>query len=448
MYKPLTSVAALFLFALFTSPLRAEQAPQRLLTADDINSVQQVSDPRLSPEGDWVAYTVGTTDLEHDKYISHIWMTNWDGKRTLQLTRSRDGENSPRWSGDGRYLAFLSARGKDDDEHAQLWLLNRTGGEAEAITAFKGDVLDYAWSPDATKIALIVMDEDPSEASAQDPDKTVPPLVINRYYFKEDITGYLGDLRHHLYLLDVATHKAELLTPGNFDEALPIWSPDGSQIAFTSKRTGDPDRNYTNGLYVIEARAGSEPRLLANYQGDAGDSGWTTTPSWRPDGREIALTVSRDGKLMYYSEQELMIVPVDGGQARVITTDLDRNILSPRWSGDGKWIYAFIEDDRNQHFIRMNPVNGKWEPILQGRRETTEFDLGPKNRTVLVDSTHRSPERNIRVGKPQDPAVEPSQRRVACGGAACPRRRNHFPVQRWHADQWLSGHATWLRRGQ
>jgi dipeptidyl aminopeptidase/acylaminoacyl peptidase len=356
----------------------------RSMTAADINGVQDVADPQISPDGDWVAYTVRTSNLDKDKRATHIWMTSWDGRRSVQLTNSQDSENAPRWSPDGQYLSFLSARG-GEDEPEQLWLMNRSGGEAQVVTSFKGDVLDYEWSPDGKHIALIVMDEDPARPTEANKDKTPPPIVIDRYYFKEDETGYLGALRRHLYLLDVASRKADVLTQGVFDESLPAWSPDGSLIAFVSKRGPNPDRSNDNGLYVIAPRVGSEPRLVTVFHGDAGDSGWMTTPSWRPDGRALVLTANRDPKLIYYAQQDLMIAPLDG-PARVITEDIDRNLISPRWSGDGKSIYAFVEDDRNQHLVRVNAANGKMERLLEGRRETTEFDVGPKNRIAILDS--------------------------------------------------------------
>jgi dipeptidyl aminopeptidase/acylaminoacyl peptidase len=390
MRKTLTT-AVYSLFALFAMQLQADAPAQRLLTVDDINSTRYVSDPRVSPDGAWVAYAVSAADLDSDEYLTHIWMSSWDGERSLQLTASRHGEYSPRWSPDGRYLSFLSTRGGKGNA-AQLWLMERAGGEGQAITSFKGDVLEYAWSPDGKRLALIVMDEDPEQNSELDEDKNPAPLVIDRYYFKEDETGYLGSLRQHLYLLDLETRQVDLLTAGPYDETMPAWSPDGSRIAFFSKREADPDRSALTGLYVIDARAGSQPTLLTRFYADTGDSEWMAPPSWRPDGKEIAFGSAHDGKLMYYSRMQVSIVAAGGGEARIVTADTDRNVLMPRWSGDGKWLYALIEEDRNQHLVRLDPASGTWTRMNDGRRNTADFDIGAKHRVVILDSTSDRPD--------------------------------------------------------
>ncbi len=201
------------LAALFTTAAVAADAQRRLLTVDDINALHAVSDPQLSPDGAWVAYSVGTSDPERDEYVTHLWMASWDGKRAVQLTSSKESEHTPRWSPDGRYLSFLTAR-NGEDEPDQLWLLDRSGGEAQPATSFNGDVLDYEWSPDGKRLALIVMDEDPARVTEASKDKTPPPIVIDRYYFKEDESGYLGALRKHLYVFDVDTRKTELADAG------------------------------------------------------------------------------------------------------------------------------------------------------------------------------------------------------------------------------------------
>ncbi|MET0499752.1 MAG: S9 family peptidase [Steroidobacteraceae bacterium] len=375
---------------MLTLPMVGTCAAARLLEADDITSVRGVADPQISPDGDWVAYTVTTSDYARDKKFAHLWMASWDGKRNVQLTNSNESEHTPRWSPDGQSLAFLSSRGKEDGP-TQLWLLSRVGGEAKILSGFNGDVVDYDWSPDGKRIALIVADEDP-ETTAADKDKTPPPIVIDRYYFKEDESDYLGNRRQHLYVFEMDTHKAAILTPGNFDEALPAWSPDGSQIAFVSKRGPDPDRTSEFGLYVMAAHPGSQPRLLTTFEGEAGDSEWMSGPLWKPDGREIAFVAAGDPKLIYYSTHHLAIVPTAGGTARIVTPSLDRNVLEPRWSDDGASIYFLLEDDRNQHLARLNLKSGKVDRLLAGRRETNDYDIGPDGRIVLLDSTVDRPE--------------------------------------------------------
>ncbi len=248
--KTLLSVTLFACGCLAAPPLQAAQAERRPLEFPDLAAMRSVSDPQVSPEGDWVAYVVRTADLDQDRIVGDIWMVSWDGTRTLQLTYTDESESTPRFSPDGRYLAFLASRGEGDKVKSQVWILERAGGEARQLTKFPGGVSDYAWSPDGKRLAVIASDPDPDEiaegeaettASGKKKARTPKPIVIDRYQFKADRVGYLRHVRDHLYLFDVSTEKSDLLTPGDFDEALPSWSPDGSLIAFSSKREGDPD---------------------------------------------------------------------------------------------------------------------------------------------------------------------------------------------------------------
>lgn len=369
----------------------AAATASRLLTVEDIIAVREVSDPRLSPDGQWVAYVVRTADPVKDKHNSHLWMSSWDGKQSIQLTYSNESESSPRWSPDGKSLAFLTARGEDDPPQ-QVWVLDRQGGEAKPLTGLNGEVVDFSWSPDGKKLALIVADEDLTKLKGADKDKTPPPIVIDRYYFKEDGTGYMSSRRQHLYVFDVATRKAEMITPGRFNESMPSWSPDGSRIAFYSNRGEDPDRSNEFGLYTIEPRTGATPKLVTKFQGDTGDSSWMSPPAWRPDGREIAFITAGDPKLIFYSVHNVAVVASAGGEARVLTKALDRNVTSPEWSADGRAIYFLLEDDLNQVLARVTVASGKVERILDGQRESLDYDLGAKGRIALLDSNVNSPD--------------------------------------------------------
>ncbi len=143
----------------------AAQASKRGINLDDLAKLKVVASPQVSPDGKWVAYTVGTIDAEKDKQNTDVWMVSWDGTDQIRLTATPDSsETLPRWSPDNRYLAFLSARGDEAQKKAgaQVWLLNRAGGEAQQVTEVKGGISDFAWSPDARRLVLVVNDPNPT----------------------------------------------------------------------------------------------------------------------------------------------------------------------------------------------------------------------------------------------------------------------------------------------
>src|SRR2546428_12097169 len=136
------------------------QTARHPLKLDDLARFHNVSDPQISPDGQWVAYTVSTIDTKEDKSNTHIWMAGHDGKNDRQITFSNDSESAPRWSPDGKYLAFTSSRpGKA--KGSQVWLLGRSGGEAYQLTELKGRLQGYEWSPDSKRLALVIGDPDP-----------------------------------------------------------------------------------------------------------------------------------------------------------------------------------------------------------------------------------------------------------------------------------------------
>ena len=384
----------LFFGALAFSDATAQVPAQRKLTPDDIYRLREVSDPQISPDGAWVAYTVSMPDTAEDKSNSDIWMASWDGARNVRLTTSKSSEHSPQWSPDGRYLAFLSDR-EDEREVDQLWLLDRTGGEAERLTDLPGGVLEHAWSPDSRRFALIVSDPDPDSTAigADSSDKVTPkPIVINRHQFKEDETGYLDQRRDHLYLFDRATRKAELLTPGEYNEQWPSWSPDGKSIAFVSKRRRDFDRTNNWDLYVVAAVGGADPRQLTTFEGPDMDPQWGgRAPAWSPDGKHLAYVQGGPLKLIYYAGQKLAVVPAAGGPARVLTAALDRNVLSPVWSADGSSISFLLEDDRVTQVASVPAAGGTVQRLTNGRGFVSDFSAGPGGKLAVLSGTTAMP---------------------------------------------------------
>lgn len=368
-------------------------ALSRPLVPDDLYRLQTVSDPRISPDGQWVAYTVSRSLREGDKDDDDIWVVRWKGGETIRLTNTPSSEHHARWSPDGKTIAFLSDRGSDDAGD-QVWLLNRAGGEALQLSRFPQAISSLAWSPDGTRIVCSVSVVPPEQAES-DPPK---PIIIDRLQFKSDAAGILRGERSHLFLIDVASGEATQLTDGAYDELQPVWAPDGAQIAFLSKRGDDPDSHSNWDLYVMDAQPGSEPRALTTNPGTDGDpvEDWSSRlPVFSPDGKNVAYIATGDPKDLWYSLIQVNTLPAQGGEAAVPTASLDRNTIDPTWSTDSKWIYFRIEDDLSVVIARIRLKDGRIERLTPADAVISEFDLGAtrkaRGRLVAVRSTPNQP---------------------------------------------------------
>src|SRR5436190_3947738 len=190
---------------LASAGLASAQGGKRPLSLDDLGKLKDVRDPQCAPDGKSVAFVVSQIDVKEDKPgSSHIWSIGIDGQNERQITSSTESESSPRFSPDGRYLSFSSSRpGKA--KGSQVWLLDRSGGEAFQLTEVKGRLQSYEWSPDSKRLALVVGDPDPDATdtpgdsaapAGQAPRKAPKPIVIDRYKYKQDVQGYLLSGRH------------------------------------------------------------------------------------------------------------------------------------------------------------------------------------------------------------------------------------------------------------
>lgn len=343
----------------------APAAERRLLNLDDLTKLHDVGAPEMSPDGQWIAYTLSTIDKEGDKRETDLWMVSWDGKQNIQLTHGPESAGSPRWSPDGKYLSFTSSRpGKA--KGSQVWLLDRRGGEAFQLTGVKQKLSEYRWSPDSKRLVLVMRESDEPETDSAKTPATPPkpkPIVIDRYHFKQDMEGYLsGVSKSRLYLYDIDAKKAGLLTTDQkFDETGPAWSPDGTKIAFVSNHEADPDRTHNSDVFVVDARPGSAPLKLTNHPGPDGGR-----LAWSPDSRFIAYTQGSDPKFSAYNLNRLSIVPATGGAPRVLTEKLDRSVSSPVFSADGRSISVLVSDDRSEYPAKVSLADGSVERLLGG----------------------------------------------------------------------------------
>ena len=363
---------------------------RRPLKLDDLFKIKNVGSPQISPDGQWIAYVVSTVDVKGDKSDSNIWMVSFDGKTDRQITFSSDSETSPQWSPDGKYLAFVSSR-PGPNRGSQVWVLDRNGGEAMQLTEVKGRLQSYEWSPDSKRIAMVIGDPDPEEPPAPGATAKPPkPIVLDRYRFKQDGAGYLiSGRKSYIYLYDIAAKKLDRLTKGKADEGTPVWSPDGSQIAFTSNRKPDPDREPGSQIYVAEAKAGASEKQVTPSTSRGG------RPEWSPDGKRLAFLESDELKYGAYNMNHLTTVASDGNSAPVrvkAAEDLDRGVSNPSYSADGRSIFVQVTDDMSVYPARIDVAAGKVDLLISGPVVVSNWDRVGDRTVVLSGGNNKASE--------------------------------------------------------
>ncbi len=365
--------------------------PKRTITAEDLYRFHLVKDLRISPDGQWVVYVVERVDRKTEKKYTNLWLAPTQGGRPKPFTTGDQRDFMPRWSPDGRTIAFLSNR--DDEKQPQIYLIDLDGGEARKLTDFRGEVGEMVWSPDGTRLLLQFRKKDPEIVEMEkDPKKRERGLVerhIARMFYKLDGYGFLPRDRWHLYLVDVRTGKMTQLTDGPYDETSPTFSPDGKWIVFASNRSEDPDRKPDAvDLWRIPAAGGEMERIPTPY-------GPKHSPAVSPDGRFIAY-YGRIGEGEWWRNQSLWVVPWEGGEARNLTQDHDLHAAvdiindvigawatpRPLWSPDGGWLYFPVALHGKVQLRRIRPDGSEMETLIDEKGAVGFFDLDREGRRL------------------------------------------------------------------
>ncbi len=342
---------------------------------EDVYALTAVGDPRLSPDGRRVAYVVSRIDREANAYRSAIWVAPLDGSdEPRQFTSGERNDQSPRWSPDGRWLAFVSNRDGEDEKKAkgQLYVLPANGGEPRRLTDGNESVDGIAWSPDSNRIAFARRVRD--AAYEEEDDRARAPRRFTRVFYKLDSVGWIGDRRKHLFVVGLDGDEERQLTEGDSENEAPAWSPDGARIVFTSMRGERWDVEFVEALYELEVDSkGAEPRRLTQPDESAGAA------SFSPDGTLVAYVHSpEDGTFPHHGQ--IAVMRPDGSDRRVLTASLDRQCApyplgrEPVW--DGGRIAFGVEDGGNVHLYTV-AADGSGEPelLVGGEQSTGLYDL-------------------------------------------------------------------------
>jgi len=341
---------------------------------EDVYALTSVGEPCLSPDRRRVAYVVSRIDGEANAYRSAVWLAPLDGsEEPRQFTSGERGDASPRWSPDGRWLAFVSSRdGEEKKAHGELYVLPADGGEPRRLTEGEEGVESIAWSPDSRRIAFARRVRD--EAYEEEDDRRRAPRRFTRLFYKLDSVGWTGDRRKHLFVVGLDGGDERQLTDGDCEDEEPAWSPDGSRIVFSSMRGDRWDAELVEALYELEVDAeGAGPRRLSQPDESA------TMASFSPDGTLIAYRHEpEDGTYPHHGQ--IAVMRADGSDRRVLTASLDRQctpyplIREPVW--DGGRVAFRVEDGGNIH-IYTAAADGSDEPelLVGGEQSTGLYDL-------------------------------------------------------------------------
>jgi len=340
----------------------ASGAPARTnLSADTLWDWRTVSDPEISRDGKVVVYVQGWNDRMTDAMYSNLWTARVDGRDQRPVTQGSFRDSMPRWSPDGKRLAYLSNRSGKTGIHVH-WM---DTGQETTITDLQEAPSNIAWSPDGSWIAYtshvaakpswsVNMAEKPAGAKWAE-----PPIIVTRLHWRQDHEGLIKPGYTQIFIVPSTGGAPRQISHGDYDYGAPAWSTDGQWILTASHRVPDADYDLTGPeIYGIAVKDGTV-RQLTHREGP------DMNPVPSPDGRKIAYT-GFDFKRQSYTVTHLYVMDADGANPRRLAADLDRDVHSPVWSADSSAVYFTAEDHGMSHLYRAG-LDGRSEQITAGK---------------------------------------------------------------------------------
>ncbi len=338
----------------------AAQDARGLATAD-LAKLRGLGDVHISPSGARIAYAVTRNDRPGHPY-SETWIRDIASGAATRLGREGNGASSPRWSPDGKWIAFFGKVGdssgvavaKADGSEARL--LATTHG-TNSVNPGAGAAL--SWSPDGARLAFVSSTPGP-EASANG-----DPMVITRYAYKptasEGLTRFNDNRRLHIFVVDIATGRVRQLTTGNRNEHSIDWSPSGQEIAFASNPLPDPDRDFNYDIFAVNVESGAIRTII-------GSRSVEYQPVWSPDGKMIAyLGTKREltSSETTMEDTHVWVANADGTNRREVGAVIDDRQGAPRWAPDGRSLYSVVSSHGFAQLYRI-PLDGARPALLVG----------------------------------------------------------------------------------
>ena len=326
------AIAAALVASVFClQPATHGQSSGATPTIDQLISLKRVGSPAISPNGQWVAYTVRDTNWDDNNYHTEIWLADVKSGDVRQLTsHSKKSSTAPAWRPDSSKLAFAT----DRDEKRQIYLIDPRGGEAQKLTSAEEGVGSFAWAPDGKSIAFTSTDA-----------KTEADKEREKKYGEFDVIGE-GHRMSHLWVFDLATKKARRLTSGAFTVGSYDWSPDGRQIAFDHRINPSNATGGTADISIVAVADGAVRPLVQQPGADGG-------PVWSPDGTRIAFRTAMTKEFSFLNDA-IAVVPAAGGNIESVTASFDEDPGLVDWLPAG--IFFTASQRTNAFLFSVDPA--------------------------------------------------------------------------------------------
>ena len=350
---------------------------RRRIQAEDCYRLQDISDPQISPEGNWVACVISRPHREADKAPSDIWLVAVGNRKRIRLT-NRGQAHSPRWSPDGRCLAFL-APDQEGSGTTQIWLIRIAGGEAEQLTRLPASASNPTWSPDGKLIAFLSLDQTMARREADAAARRIEERngrvyatdvsVIDQLRYRSAAYPPKNEQRH-IHVVSVSGGRTRQITRGDCHDSSPSWSPNGRRIAFASSRGRDSDWDIVSDIWIAEVGEG-RPRRFTTLEGGA------SGPVWSPDGKHLAYTAVLEPGVPVKGYR-VLVKPVSGGRHTSLTDDLDEVPYGLGWSADGSTVY-FQCYEEGFYSLRSADLQGNLRRVLPKERCISAYSVAAKD---------------------------------------------------------------------
>ena len=400
-------IVILLLLLNFSTSILNAQKPA--FSSMDVFALEWADDPQISPDGKKVVYKRSGMDIMKDQRMARLWLVDTDGSNHQKLTGFDKSESSPRWSSDGKRIAFSA---KSENDGSEIFVYSLKTGKSTRISQLVGSPSGLSWSPDGNQIAFSMFVEGSEMSIAKLPkapkgaEWADAPKVTTRLKHEADGSGKLKPGYSQIFVIDADGGMPRQITSGNFHHrGTPVWSADGTKLFLSANRSEDWEYDFRNSeIYSVDVQTGEFKQLTDR-------DGPDRSIAISPDGKQLAY-LGFDDKREAYQNTKLYVMNIDGSNKKAISGDLDRSFFSPVWASNGRGIY-YSYDHHGNTKVGLISLSGKDQKIADNLGGTGigrpygggKFSVSKNNKVVFTHTTPYHPSELGLVKKGNDKAT-------------------------------------------